>query len=301
MAKKGTLLVLVGPTGIGKTELSLSLAELLDAPIISADSRQLYRELPIGTAAPTEEEQKRVPHYMVGVASISEHYSAARYEAEVIPLIESLLEKHRYVLLVGGSMLYIDAIVKGIDNVPDVAEDVRQTLYQRWADEGLEPLLEELKVADPDYYDRVDKKNYKRVIHGLEVFYSSGQPFSSFHMHQIKERPFDIICFELTRPREELYERINRRVVQMLEAGWLAEAEALYPYRHLNALNTIGYKELFNYIGGRCSLDEAIHQIARNTRIYARKQITWFKKTDFYLQVPASITAEELRAYLVAP
>lgn len=298
MAKKGTLIVLVGPTGIGKTSLSLDWAEALDAPIISADSRQLYRELPIGTAAPSKEELCRVPHYMVGVASISEHYSAARYEAEVIPLIESLLQKHRYVLLVGGSMLYIDAIIKGIDDVPDVAEDVRQTLYQRWQQEGLEPILKELKEVDPLYYNTVDKKNHKRVIHGLEIFYSSGKPFSSFRTHQVKERSFDMICFELTRPREELYERINGRVHQMLEAGWLEEARALYPFRHLNALNTIGYKELFNYIGGHCSLDEAVQQIARNTRIYARKQMTWFKKSDFYIRVPATISCEELSSYL---
>lgn len=298
MVNKGTLIVLVGPTGIGKTELSLSLAEALSAPIISADSRQLYKELPIGTAAPTQEEQRRVPHYMVGVVPISEHYSAARYESEVIPLIEALFRTHRYVLLVGGSMLYIDAITKGIDDIPDVCPTVRQTLQKRWEEEGLDSLLEELRRVDLEYYNVVDKRNHKRVIHGLEVYYSSGKPFSSFRTHLHKKRSFDMVCFELVRPREELYNRINDRVRNMLNSGWLEEARSLYAFRHLNALNTIGYKELFQYIGGMCSLDDAIHNIARNTRIYARKQMTWFKKTPFYIRVPATISCRELIAYL---
>lgn len=300
-AKKGTLIVLVGPTGIGKTALSVALAQRLNACIISADSRQLYKELPIGTAAPTLEEQQQVPHYMVGIATLTEHYSAARYECEVIPLIEKLLETNPYVLLVGGSMLYIDAIIKGIDDIPDVNPKVREQLYRRWEEEGLAPILEDLRRVDPAYYDYVDKCNYKRVIHGLEIFYTSGKPFSSYRTNVAKERSFNMIALELTRPRGELYERINSRVEQMLQMGWLEEARMVYPFRYLNSLNTIGYKELFDYFDGSCSLEEAVFRIASNTRNYARKQMTWFKKSSYYIRIPATSSLDEVLACIEHP
>ncbi len=297
--KKGTLIILTGATGIGKTKLAINVAQALNAPIISADSRQIYRELPIGTAAPTLEEMQLVPHYMVACTSIQDHYSAARYESEVIPLIERLLLKHKFVLLVGGSMLYLDAIIKGIDDIPDVAPEIRKELYARWEKEGLDNILKELKEVDPEYYEYVDKQNYKRVIHGLEIYLSSGKKFSSFRTNIIKERSFSILAFELTRPREELYNRINSRVEIMIEQGWIEEARKVYPFRELNSLNTIGYKELFAYFDGTYTLNEAKQKIAKNTRVYARKQITWFKKNNLYQQIPADTDCSEFLSLIL--
>lgn len=289
--KRGHVLLLAGPTGVGKTRLSLALAHHFSAPIVSVDSRQIYRELPIGTAAPSMEERAAIPHYMVGNATIHDPYNAARYESEVIPLIQDLLKAHPIVLLVGGSMLYISAITQGIDNMPDVDGTIREELNERYAAEGLEGMLRELALVDPEYYHIVDRCNPKRVIHGLEVFRTTGQPLSSFRTNTSKERPFTIIPFELTSSREELYNRINTRTEQMIAQGWLDEARAVYPHRALNALNTIGYKELFCYFDGLISLDEAIHKIQRNTRIYARKQMTWFKKQLDYHRVDASTSS----------
>lgn len=273
-----TLVVLLGPTGVGKTALSLNLAQALSTSIISADSRQIYRELPIGTAAPTQEERAVVPHYLVGTHRVVEGYSASLFERDALQLIHQLHERSDYALTAGGSMLYIDALCQGIDDMPDVRSEVREAVWQRYATEGLEPILRHLRELDPVYYERVDRCNYKRVLHGYEMCLSTGRPFSSFLTRCRRERPFRIIKIGLQRKREELYERINTRVLQMIASGLEQEARAVYPYRHLNALNTVGYKELFSYFDGNISLEEAIRQIQRNSRIYARKQLSWWRR-----------------------
>ena len=273
-----TLVVLLGPTGVGKTALGVQLASQLGCSILSADSRQIYRELPIGTAAPTPEERAAVPHYFVGTHSLTEGYSAASYEADVLSLLERLFADHPIQLLSGGSMMYVDAVCRGIDEIPDVDPTIRAEVWHRYETEGLAPILSELEHLDPRYYATVDRQNYKRVLHGYEVCLSSGRPFSSFHTGLAKSRPFDIIKIGLTREREELYTRIDERVLQMMSLGLEAEARAVYPHRRLNALNTVGYKELFAYFDGTVSLDEAIRLIQRNSRHYARKQLTWWKR-----------------------
>ena len=272
-----SLITLLGPTGVGKTELSLKVAERLGSPIISSDSRQLYRELPIGTAAPTPEQQARVKHYFVGTLGLTDYYSASQFETDVLALLTQLHATVPNVVMSGGSMMYIDAVCKGIDDIPTVTPEIREAIYQQFAQEGLAPILEELKAADPKHYEEVDRQNYKRVIHAVEICRMTGKPYSSFRTHTIKNRPFRIIKIGLTRDREELYDRINRRVDQMMEEGLLEEARRVYPYRALNALNTVGYKELFNYLSGEWTLDVAIEKIKRNSRVYARKQMTWFK------------------------
>lgn len=276
--QRPTLIVLLGPTGVGKTALGIQLALQLGCGILSADSRQIYRELPIGTAAPTPEERAAVPHYFVGTHSVTEGYSAASYEADVLRLLEGLFVDHPIQLLSGGSMMYIDAVCRGIDEIPDVDPAIRTEVWHRYETQGLAPILTELEQLDPRYYTTVDHQNYKRVLHGYEVCLSSGRPFSSFHTGQAKHRPFDIIKIGLTREREELYARIDERVLQMMSLGLEAEARAVYPHRHLNALNTVGYKELFAYFDGMISLEEAIRLIQRNSRHYARKQLTWWKR-----------------------
>ena len=273
-----TLVVLLGPTGVGKTALGIQLASQLGCSILSADSRQIYHELPIGTAAPTPEERAAVPHYFVGTHSVTEGYSAASYEADVLRLLEGLFVDHPIQLLSGGSMMYIDAVCRGIDEIPDVDPAIRTEVWHRYETQGLAPILTELEQLDPRYYATVDHQNYKRVLHGYEVCLSTGRPFSSFHTGQAKHRPFDIIKIGLTREREELYARIDERVLQMMSLGLEAEARAVYPHRHLNALNTVGYKELFAYFDGMISLEEAIRLIQRNSRHYARKQLTWWKR-----------------------
>lgn len=272
-----SLITLLGPTGVGKTELSLKVAERFNSPIISSDSRQLYRDLPIGTAAPTPEQQARVKHYFVGTLNLTDYYSASQFETDVLALLEQLHATIPHVVMTGGSMMYIDAVCKGIDDIPTVTPEIREAIYQQFAQEGLAPILEELKAADPKHYEEVDRQNYKRVIHAVEICRMTGKPYSSFRTNTRKSRPFQIIKVGLTRDREELYDRINRRVDVMMEEGLLEEARGVYPYRALNALNTVGYKELFNYFNGEWTLDLAIEKIKRNSRVYARKQMTWFK------------------------
>lgn len=274
-----TLLVLIGPTGVGKTELSLQLAERFRTCIVSADSRQLYADLKIGTAAPTPDQLARVEHHLVGTLQLTDYYSAARYEEEVMQLLqERLFPQHDVVLLTGGSMMYVDAVCKGIDDIPTVDDETRQLLLQRYQEEGLEPLVAELRLLDPEYYRIVDLKNPKRVIHALEICYMTGRTYTSFRTRQEKQRPFRIIKIGLTRPREELYDRINRRVLQMVDEGLVDEARKVWPYRHLNSLNTVGYKEMFRYLDGEWTLEFAIEKIQQNSRIYSRKQMTWFKR-----------------------
>lgn len=274
-----TLIILPGPTGVGKTELSLEIAEKYQAPIISADSRQLYKDIPVGTAAPTREQLARVPHFMVGTLELTDYYSASQFETDVLSLLqETLFPVYPVVVMTGGSMMYIDAVVKGIDDIPTIEQPIRDTIYREYEEKGLEPILEELRLADPVHYEEVDRSNYKRVIHAVEVCRQTGKPYSFFRTHTKKERLFRIIQVGLTRDREELCDRINRRVDQMMEEGMLEEARRVYPYRHLNSLNTVGYKELFEYLNGNWTLDFAIEKIKRNSRVYARKQMTWFKR-----------------------
>lgn len=272
------LLVLIGPTGVGKTELSLQLAEMFRTCIVSADSRQLYADLRIGTAAPTPEQLARVRHYFVGTLQLTDYYSAARYEEEVMKLLPSLFQEQEVVVLTGGSMMYVDAVCKGIDDMPTVDGETRQLMMRRYETEGLDALCAELRLRDPEYYRTVDLKNPKRVIHALEICYMTGRPYSSFRTRRVKERPFRIIKVGLTRDREELYDRINRRVLQMVEDGLVEEARHVYPYRQLNSLNTVGYKEMFRYLEGEWTLPFAIGKIQQNSRIYSRKQMTWFKR-----------------------
>ena len=268
-----TLIVLIGPTGVGKTELSLRLAEHFRTCIVSADSRQLYADLKIGTAAPTPEQQQRVRHYFVGTLQLTDYYSAAQYETEVLQLLEKLYTEHEVVLLTGGSMMYVDAVCKGIDDIPTVDAETRRLMLHKYETEGLEHLCAELKLLDPEYYKIVDLKNHKRVIHALEICYMTGKTYTSFRTQQKKERPFRIIKIGLTRDREELYARINQRVEQMITDGLVEEARNVYPHRALNSLNTVGYKEIFNYLDGEWTLPFAIEKIQQNSRIYSRKQI----------------------------
>lgn len=271
-----TLIVLLGPTAVGKTELALRLAEHIDSPIINADSRQLYADLRIGTAAPTEEQLARVHHYFVGTLAIQDYYSAARFENEVLCLTGQLFQSHDRLLLSGGSMLYIDAVCKGIDDIPTVDEETRLMLRERLEHEGLEKLTRELKLLDPEYYAQVDLKNTMRIVHALEICYQTGRTFTSFRTSTQKQRPFNILKIGLRREREELFNRINERVDQMIANGLLDEARALLPYRDENALNTVGYKEMFQVLDGKWDLQFATERMKKNTRVYAKKQMTWF-------------------------
>lgn len=272
------LIVLIGPTGVGKTELSIRMAEKYNTSIVSADSRQLYHELKIGTAAPTSEQLKRVPHYFIGTLQLTDYYSAAQYETDAINLLNKLFQEKNVIVLTGGSMMYVDAICKGIDDIPAVDSETRELMLEKYEKEGLERLCGELKLLDPEYYRIVDRKNPKRVIHALEICYMTGKTYTSFRTRQKKERPFHIIKIGLTRDRDELYERINKRVDMMIEEGLPEEVKSVYPYRHLNSLNTVGYKELFKFLNGEWELQFAIDKIKQNSRIYSRKQMTWFKR-----------------------
>ncbi len=273
-----TLIVVLGPTGVGKTDLCIRLAQRLDTDILSADSRQLYADLKIGTAAPDAEQLALVKHHFVGILHLDDYYSAAQYETEVLQVLNHLFKVKQTAIMTGGSMLYIDAVCKGIDDIPNIPEDIRNMMHQRYEEEGLENLCRELKLRDPEYYHIVDLKNHKRVIHALEICYTTGATYTSLRTRPMKERPFQILKIGLRREREELYSRINDRVDKMMEKGLLEEARQLYPYRSHNSLNTVGYKELFNYLDGTWTLPFAIEKIKQNSRIYSRKQMTWFKR-----------------------
>ena len=275
-----TLVVLLGPTGVGKTEVALQIAEHLQSPIINADSRQLFAEIPIGTAAPTKEQQERVKHYFVGTLHLTDYYSAAKYEEDVLQLLNQLFNQQQIALLSGGSMMYIDAVCQGIDDIPTVDEATRRLMKRKLETEGLDALVEELKVLDPEHYKIVDLHNPRRVVHALEICYMTGNTYSSYRTNTKKIRPFNIIKIGLNRTREEMYERINNRVLKMMNQGLIEEAKAVYPQKGLNALNTVGYKELFAYFDGDISLDDAILKIQSNTRQYMRKQVTWFKRDN---------------------
>ena len=278
MSSAKTLIVITGPTAVGKTALCLDIAQHFGIPIINADSRQIYKELKIGTASPTSEQLQLVPHYFVGSLSLTDYYSASLFEQQVLEILSRQFRSHDFALMAGGSMMYIDAVCDGIDDIPTVDDVTRETLKQRLKEEGLEALVEQLKELDPEYYEIVDRQNPRRVVHGLEICLMTGKTYTSFRKREKKERPFRIVKIGLNRPREELYDRINQRVDQMMQQGLLDEAKALYPMRQMNALNTVGYKELFDYLDGRWPLEEAVERIKGNTRRYARKQLTWYKK-----------------------
>ena len=278
--KNKTLIVITGPTAVGKTACCLEIARHFGIPVINADSRQIYKELRIGTARPTEAEMQQVKHYFVGTLGLDDYYSASLYEQQVLQLLEEQFKTSDYALLSGGSMMYIDAVCDGIDDIPTVDDETREMLKARLSSEGLEILVQELKRLDPEYYEIVDRQNPRRVVHGLEICLMTGKTYTSFRKKEKKQRPFQIIKIGLNRPREELYERINLRVDRMMAEGLLDEAKAMYPRRQLNALNTVGYKELFDYLDGRWPLQEAVERIKGNTRRYARKQLTWYKKDE---------------------
>ena len=279
-----TLIVVTGPTAVGKTRLCLDIAKQFDIPIINADSRQIYRELHIGTAPPTEEKMREVKHYFVGTLGLEDYYSASLFEQQVLELLKKLFKDSDYALMAGGSMMYIDAVCDGIDDIPTIDDETRATMKRRLSEEGLQKLCEELQRLDPEYYEIVDRQNPKRVVHALEICTMTGRTYTSFRKRsqeagvRSQERPFHIVKIGLNREREELYNRINARVDEMMAKGLLKEASELYPRRDLNALNTVGYKELFAYLSGRWSLEEAVERIKGNTRRYARKQLTWYKK-----------------------
>lgn len=274
------LVVLIGPTAVGKTDTSLAIAAYYGCPIISSDSRQMYKGMQIGTAMPTAEELSRQKHYFVGHLNPGDYYSAARYEEDVLALLEKEFPHHPTMLMSGGSMMYIDAVCKGIDDIPTVDETTRTMVLEKYEREGLETLAAELRILDPEYYSEADIKNPKRVMHALEICYMTGKPYSSFRKQQKKERPFNIIKVGLQREREELYERINRRVDIMIQQGLVEEVKRFAHLKHHNSLNTVGYKEIFKYLDGEWELPFAIDKIKQNTRIYSRKQTTWYRKDE---------------------
>ena len=275
-----TLVLILGPTGVGKTELSLRVAEHYGCPILSCDSRQIYREIPIGTAAPTAEEQARVKHYFVATRNLEEDYNAGQYERDALKLLEDLFRTHDVVVMVGGSMLYADAVCEGLDDLPSVPAEIRKQVQQAYKQQGLAWLQAEVQRLDPDYWNEVDQQNPARLMHCVELCLTTGRPYSTLRTQTTKQRPFRILKIGLERPREELYERINARVLQMMNEGLEAEARSVYPKRQLNSLQTVGYRELFAYFDGEYDLPRAIELIQQNTRHYAKRQMTWFRRDD---------------------
>lgn len=273
-----TLLVITGPTGVGKTEVAIQLALAAGTEIVSADSRQLFRDIPIGTAAPTSEELALVKHHFVGILDLEDYYSAAQFEVDVLQLLKSLFVKHDVVVMCGGSMMYVDAVCNGIDLLPTISNEVRQQVAILWHSHGEEALRKELLRLDPDYYAQVDLCNAKRVAHAIEICLQAGVPYSSLRIGKKKPRDFRIIKVALNMPRPLLFDRINRRVSKMIQQGLIDEVKRVYPLRHLNSLNTVGYKEMFAWLDGIMDYDTAVARIAKNTRVYAKKQLTWYAK-----------------------
>ncbi len=278
--KQDTLIVVTGPTGVGKTGISIKLAQELGAEIVSADSRQLYRDIPIGTAAPAVEQLAAVKHHFVGILGLEEYYSAARFEENVMQLLPSLFERSHCAVMCGGSMLYVDAVCKGIDELPTIGDDVRREVQGQWRQLGDDAMRAELQRLDPGYYQIVDLNNMKRVVHAIEICRQAGRPYSELRTNSVKQRPFRIVKIGLNLPREQLFARINRRVFDMVDAGLVEEAKRVYPQRYLNSLNTVGYKELFAWMDGTMDFETAVARIQKNTRVYAKKQLTWFAKDE---------------------
>ena len=273
-----TLFVILGPTGVGKTDLSIEVARMLGTSVISCDSRQIYRELSIGVASPSPEQLAAVKHYFIATRSVDEHYSAGQYELDALPIIESEIAANGCAVMVGGSMLYIDAVCRGIDDIPTIDEELRRSVRRIYDEQGIEEVRRRLRLLDPQHYAEVDLRNVKRMLHALEVCYQTGQPFSKLRTGGVKRRSFDIVKIGLDCPREVLYDNIDRRVLKMIQQGLEREVRAVSDKRHLNALNTVGYKEMFAYLDGEYDLDRAIELIQRNTRHYAKKQLSWFKR-----------------------
>ena len=273
-----TLFVILGPTGVGKTDLSIEVARMLGTSVISCDSRQIYRELSIGVASPSPEQLAAVKHYFIATRSVDEHYSAGQYELDALPIIESEIAANGCAVMVGGSMLYIDAVCRGIDDIPTIDEELRRSVRRIYDEQGIEEVRRRLRLLDPQHYAEVDLRNVKRMLHALEVCYQTGQPFSKLRTGGIKRRSFEIVKIGLDCPREVLYDNIDRRVLKMIQQGLEREVRAVSDKRHLNALNTVGYKEMFAYLDGEYDLDRAIELIQRNTRHYAKKQLSWFKR-----------------------
>lgn len=273
-----TLFVILGPTGVGKTDLSIEVASMLGTSVISCDSRQIYRELSIGVASPSPEQLAAVKHYFIATRSVDEHYSAGQYELDALPIIESEIAANGCAVMVGGSMLYIDAVCRGIDDIPTIDEELRRSVRRIYDEQGIEEVRRRLRLLDPQHYAEVDLRNVKRMLHALEVCYQTGQPFSKLRTGGVKRRSFEIVKIGLDCPREVLYDNIDRRVLKMIQQGLEREVRAVSDKRHLNALNTVGYKEMFAYLDGEYDLDRAIELIQRNTRHYAKKQLSWFKR-----------------------
>lgn len=296
--EKPILVVITGPTGSGKTDLSIQLAQRLGCDIISADSRQLFRDIPIGTAAPSPQQLATVTHHFVGTLSLDEYYSAARYEEDVMALLPSMWEKSPYAVMCGGSMMYVDAVTRGIDDLPTVSDSVRRHVMDLYESDGIEGIRATLRNLDPDYLAIADPANHRRLIHAIEISLEAGQPYSSLRTGTVKERPFKTIKMMIDYPRETLFDRINRRVDAMIEAGFIEEARRVYPLRHLNSLNTVGYKEMFAALDGTMTLDTAIERMKKNTRVYAKKQLTWLKRDPSVIRLNPSTSLTDALAAL---
>lgn len=295
--EKPTLVVITGPTGSGKTDLSIKLAQRLGCDIISADSRQLFRDIPIGTAAPTADQLAAVTHHFVGTLSLDEYYSAARYEEDVMALLPSMWEKSPYAVMCGGSMMYVDAVTRGIDDLPTVSDSVRRHVMELYQREGIEGIRATLRNIDPDYLAIADPANHRRLIHAIEISIEAGKPYSTLRTGEAKTRPFRVVKMMIDYPREELFDRINRRVEAMVDNGFVEEARNVYHLRHLNSLNTVGYKEMFAFFDGTMDLPAAIARMQKNTRVYAKKQLTWLKRDTSVIHLtPANALAEALAA-----
>ena len=293
-----TLIVITGPTGSGKTSLSLSVAKKLNCHILSADSRQLYREIPIGTAAPTIEELQEAPHHFVGTLGLEDYYSAAQYESDALSLLGKLWQENRYAVMCGGSMMYVDAVCRGIDELPTISAAIREKAMAIYEEGGLSLLQKTLQRLDPEYYEIVDKNNHKRLVHAIEIIMEAGVPYSSLRTGEVKQRDFRIVKVAINYEREQLFDRINRRVEKMIAEGLEEEARRVYHLRHLNSLNTVGYKEMFAYFDGTMDYETAIARIAKNTRVYAKKQLTWLKKDPTIHYLNPSTAFEELMALI---
>lgn len=289
-----TLVVITGPTGSGKTSLAVEVAKAIGTEIISADSRQIFKEIPIGTAAPSEEERAAVPHYFVATHSLTDYYSAADFESDVISLLERKWLEHDVMVMAGGSMMYVDAVINGIDDIPSISDENRRRAMAVYENGGLQQLRLDVLELDPEYYRQVDLNNHKRLIHALEIMYESGKKYSALRTGQSRKRDFRVLKFALNLPREVLFDRINRRVETMIDAGLEAEARAVYDMRHLNSLNTVGYKEMFEYFDGKMDRATAIARICKNTRVYAKKQLTWLKKDDSVIWLNPENALEEV-------